>query len=265
MRSISISPTTSTSGSRNAHTRVILLFIEASAAAVSWPPPATALAAGKSDHALKTGRSQKSRDRRTSLIPARSRRLTAPSLPCARYGIVNCPTPHDMVEMTSPFTSDVFPKGPRSAGYNVGRHRRSALRLSLRDGRHHCAVFRMAATKASDRPLVRRISRRRIRSTAGNPSGEAEIGRAVPRHCGGSSIDFGLGRTLPSGQRATRSPLSCVAWAIAPTSRDRFVRQNFSVRPGGRAFQNRSLPVSARSAENRSGARRAGLLRGRSG
>ncbi len=90
-RSISISPITSTSFVDDEHIRSIALFIEGIRRPQAFMAAAArALAAGKPIVALKTGKSQKSREA-AARIPARSpATIRSFAAMCERYGIVLC-------------------------------------------------------------------------------------------------------------------------------------------------------------------------------
>src|SRR6202140_2642075 len=96
------------------HTRVISLFIEGIRRPhVFMAAAAKALAAGKPIIAIKTGKSQKSRDSARSHTGAIAGDYGAFTAMCERHGIVVCPTLDDMVEMLLAFQSGRLPKGPR--------------------------------------------------------------------------------------------------------------------------------------------------------
>lgn len=98
------------------HTQQICLFIEG----IRNPPNfmaacGRALEAEKPIIALKTGRSQKSREAARSHSGAISGDYTAYEAVCDRYGIVNCETLEEMVEMAVAFRQGRWPEGPRVA------------------------------------------------------------------------------------------------------------------------------------------------------
>ena len=96
------------------HTRVITLFIEGIRRPQAFMAAAAkALAAGKPIIAIKTGKSQKSRDSAQSHTGAIAGDYGAFTAMCERYGIVVCPTLDDMVEMLLAFQAGRLPKGPR--------------------------------------------------------------------------------------------------------------------------------------------------------
>ncbi len=96
------------------HTRVIALFIEGIRRPQAFMAAAAkALAAGKPIVAIKTGKSQKSRDSAKSHTGAISGDYAAYAAMCERYGIVQCPSLDDMIEMLLAFQAGRLPKGNR--------------------------------------------------------------------------------------------------------------------------------------------------------
>ncbi len=96
------------------HTRVIALFIEGiRRPAAFMAAAAKALAAGKTIIAIKTGKSQKSRDASKSHTGAIAGDYDVYSAMCERYGIVNCASLDDMLELMLTFQGGRLPKGPR--------------------------------------------------------------------------------------------------------------------------------------------------------
>jgi acetyltransferase len=74
-----------------------------------------ALKAGKPIIAIKTGRSQKSREAAQSHSGAVAGDFAAYEAVCERYGIINCETLEEMIEMTLSFQQNRLPKGPSIA------------------------------------------------------------------------------------------------------------------------------------------------------
>jgi len=96
------------------HTKVIALFIEGIRRPQAFMAAAAkALAAGKPIIAIKTGKSQKSRDSAKSHTGAISGDYGAYLAMCERYGIINCPSLDDMIEMLLAFQAGRLPKGNR--------------------------------------------------------------------------------------------------------------------------------------------------------
>ena len=96
------------------HTKVIALFIEGIRRPHAFMAAAAkALAAGKPIIAIKTGKSLKARDSAKSHTGAISGDYGAYLAMCERYGIVNCPTLDDMIEMLLAFQAGRLPKGNR--------------------------------------------------------------------------------------------------------------------------------------------------------
>jgi acyl-CoA synthetase (NDP forming) len=98
------------------HTKQICLFIEGIRKPDAFKRAAgKALAAGKPIIAIKTGRSQKSREAAQSHSGAVSGDYAAYEAVCERYGIINCDSLEEMIEMTLGFQQGRLPKGPAIA------------------------------------------------------------------------------------------------------------------------------------------------------
>ena len=94
-------------------TRQICLFIEGIREPDAFKAAAgRALAAGKPLIAIKTGRSRKSREAARSHSGAVAGDYAAYLALCERYGIVNCETLEEMIEMALVFRQGRLPKGP---------------------------------------------------------------------------------------------------------------------------------------------------------
>lgn len=97
-------------------TKQICLFIEGIRKPEAFKQAAgKALAAGKPIIAIKTGRSQKSREAAQSHSGAVSGDYAAYEAVCERYGIINCESLEEMIEMTLGFQQERLPKGPAIA------------------------------------------------------------------------------------------------------------------------------------------------------
>lgn len=97
-------------------TRQICLFIEGIRKPDAFKRAAArALAAGKPIIAIKTGRSLKSREAAQSHSGAVAGDYAAYEALCERYGIINCETLEEMIEMTLVFQQGRLPKGPAIA------------------------------------------------------------------------------------------------------------------------------------------------------
>ncbi|MBT5050312.1 MAG: acetate--CoA ligase family protein [Rhodospirillaceae bacterium] len=97
-------------------TKQICLFIEGIRKPDAFKQAAAkALAAGKPLIAIKTGRSQKSREAAQSHSGAVSGDYAAYEAVCERYGIINCDSLEEMIEMTLGFQQGRLPKGPAIA------------------------------------------------------------------------------------------------------------------------------------------------------
>ena len=97
-------------------TKQLCLFIEGIRQPEKFMEAAgRALKAGKPIIAIKTGRSQKSREAAQSHSGAIAGDFAAYEAVCERYGIINCETLEEMIEMTLSFQQNRLPKGPSIA------------------------------------------------------------------------------------------------------------------------------------------------------
>ena len=98
------------------NTKQICLFIEGIRKPDSFKRAAAkALKVGKPIIAIKTGKSMKSREAAQSHSGAVAGDYLAYEALCERYGIINCQTLEEMIEMTLAFQQERLPKGPRIA------------------------------------------------------------------------------------------------------------------------------------------------------
>jgi acetyltransferase len=221
------------------HTKVIALFIEGIRRPQAFMAAAAkALAAGKPIIAIKTGKSQKSRDSARSHTGAISGDYGAFTAMCERYGIVVCPTLDDMVEMTLAFQSGRLPKGPRVGWVTTSGGTVDLLYDYLDELGGTTAPDFDAATQARIRRLVSPELALKNPLDAGNPAGEAESAELCRAIAADPNVDMlAWGSTLPSGQRA-RDP---ALLRSVPESTDKpviaFVRMNFPVDKQAVAFQ----------------------------
>jgi acetyltransferase len=221
------------------HTRVITLFIEGIRRPQAFMAAAgRALAAGKPIIAIKTGRSQKSRDSARSHTGAIAGDYGAFTAMCERYGIVVCPTLDDMVEMTLAFQSGRLPKGPRVGWVTTSGGTVDLLYDYLDEmGGIETPDFD-ATTKSAIRPLVSPELALKNPLDAGNPAGEAESAALCRAVAADPNVDIlAWGSTLPSGKRA-RDP---TILRSVPESTDKpviaFVRMSFPVEGAALEFQ----------------------------
>jgi acyl-CoA synthetase (NDP forming) len=199
---------------------------------------AKALAAGKPIIAIKTGKSQKSRDSARSHTGAISGDYGAFTAMCERYGIIVCPTLDDMVEMTLAFQSGRLPKGSRVGWVTTSGGTVDLLYDYLDEIGGTTAPDFDAATKAEIRRLVSPELALKNPLDAGNPAGEAESAELCRAIAADPNVDMlAWGSTLPSGQRA-RDP---ALLRRVPESTDKpviaFVRMNFPVDKQAVEFQ----------------------------
>ncbi len=98
------------------HTKQICLFIEGIRKPEAFMAACgRALESEKPIIAIKTGRSEKSREAAQSHSGAVAGDYAAYEAVCRRYGIINCETLEEMIEMTVGFQQGRWPKGPRIA------------------------------------------------------------------------------------------------------------------------------------------------------
>jgi len=223
----------------DAHTRVISLFIEGIRRPhVFMAAAAKALAAGKPIIAIKTGKSQKSRDSARSHTGAIAGDYPAFTAMCERYGIIVCPTLDDMVEMTLAFQSGRLPKGPRVGWVTTSGGTVDLLYDYLDEIGGTTAPDFDAATKGAIRRLVSPELALKNPLDAGNPAGEAESAELCRAIAADPNVDMlAWGSTLPSGQRA-RDP-ALLRSVVESTDKPviAFVRMNFPVDQQAVAFQ----------------------------
>jgi acetate---CoA ligase (ADP-forming) len=223
----------------DAHTRVILLFIEGiRRPQVFMAAAAKALVAGKPIIAIKTGKSQKSRDSARSHTGAIAGDYGAFTAMCERYGIVACPTLDDMVEMTLAFQGGRLPKGPRVGWVTTSGGTVDLLYDYLDEIGGTTAPDFDAATKQKIRPLVSPELALKNPLDAGNPAGEAESAQLCRAIAADPNIDMlAWGSTLPSGQRS-RDP-TLLRSVVESTDKPviAFVRMNFPVDKPAVEFQ----------------------------
>jgi acetate---CoA ligase (ADP-forming) len=221
------------------HTRVISLFIEGIRRPhVFMAAAAKALAAGKPIIAIKTGKSQKSRDSARSHTGAISGDYGAFTAMCERYGIINCPTLDDMVEMTLAFQSGRLPKGPRVGWVTTSGGTVDLLYDYLDEMGGTTTPDFDTATKTEIRRLVSPELALKNPLDAGNPAGEAESAALCRAIVADPNVDMlAWGSTLPSGKRARDPALlrSVVEGTDKPVIA--FVRMNFPVDPQAVEFQ----------------------------
>ena len=96
------------------NTKVIVLFIEGIRRGTAFMAAAAkALAIGKPIVAIKTGRSEKSRETARSHTGAIAGDYAVFAAMCERYGILHCDSLDDMTELTLALSAGRLPRGPR--------------------------------------------------------------------------------------------------------------------------------------------------------
>ena len=245
------------------HTRVIALFIEGIRRPQAFMAAAAkALAAGKPIVAIKTGKSQKARDSAKSHTGAIAGDYGAFTAMCERYGIVICQTLDDMIEMLLVFQAGRLPKGnARRLDDDVGRHRRSALRLSGGNRRLATPEF-SDATKATLRPMISQELALKNPLDAGNPIDDDADAALCTAIVADPNIDMlAWGWTPPTGTRM-RDPARAEASRGHRQAGGRLHPHGCADRPDDAEIPERGrLPVPAGPAGGDPCARRARLLR----
>ena len=185
------------------HTRVIALFIEGIRRPQAFMAAcAKALAAGKPVIAMKTGKSQKSRDSAQSHTGAISGDYGAFSAMCERYGIVVCPTLDDMVETMLVFQAGRLPKGPRVGWVTTSGGTVDLLYDYLEEMGGLVTPEFSEATKAKLRPLISPELALKNPLDAGNPTGDANDAALCKTIVADPNVDMiAWGGTPPTGKR----------------------------------------------------------------
>jgi acetate---CoA ligase (ADP-forming) len=185
------------------HTRVIALFIEGIRRPRAFMAAAgKALAAGKPIVAIKTGKSQKSRDSAQSHTGAISGDYGAFTAMCERYGIVTCRTLDDMVEMLLVFRSGRLPKGPRVGWVTTSGGTVDLLYDYIEEIGGVATPEFDAATEARLRPFVSPELMLKNPLDAGNPTGDAADAAMCSAVAADPNVDMiAWGGSPPSGKR----------------------------------------------------------------
>jgi acetyltransferase len=223
----------------DAHTHVITLFIEGIRRPQQFMAAAAkALVAGKPIIAIKTGKSQKSRDSARSHTGAIAGDYAAFAAMCERYGVVVCPTLDDMIEMALAFQNGRLPKGNRVGWVTTSGGTVDLLYDYLDEMGTLATPDFDAATKVRLRPLVSPELALKNPLDAGNPGGEAESAELCRAVAADPNVDIlAWGSTLPSGQRARDPKLLRSVSESTDKPVIAFVRMNFPVERSAVEFQ----------------------------
>ena len=238
------------------HTRVITLFIEGIRRPdMFMAAAAKALAAGKPIIAIKTGKSQQSRDSARSHTGAVAGDYGAYLAMCERYGIVTCPTLDDMVETMLAFQNGRLPKGPGVGWVTTSGGTVDLLYDYLDEIGGTTAPAFDAATKAKVRHLVSPELALSNPLDAGNPTGDAASAELCRGVVADPNVDMlAWGSTLPGGSRVRDA--SVMRSVLESTDKPviAFVRMSYPVAEAGIAFQDQvgfpylqGLPETARA------------------
>ena len=202
---------------------MIALFIEGIRRPQAFMAAAAkALAAGKPIIAIKTGKSQKSRDSAQSHTGAIAGDYSAFTAMCERYGIVACPTLDDMVEMLLAFQAGRLPKGPRVGWVTTSGGTVDLLYDYLDEIGGTTTPEFDAATKTTIRPLVsaRAGAEKSARCRQSDQRGRIDAAHVPRRRRRSQCRHAGLGRHACRAAQRARDPaiLQRRRWR-APTSR----------------------------------------------
>jgi acetyltransferase len=186
------------------HTRVIALFIEGIRRPQAFMAAAAkALAAGKPIIAIKTGKSQQSRESAKSHTGAISGDYAAYTAMCERYGIVMCPSLDDMIEMLLAFQAGRLPKGNRVGWMTTSGGTVDLLYDYLEDIGGIATPDFAAETKATLRSLLKQQELApKNPLDAGNPVGDAADAALCKAVIADPNVDMlAWGGSPPSGRR----------------------------------------------------------------
>jgi acetyltransferase len=221
------------------HTRVITLFIEGIRRPQAFMAAAAkALAAGKPIIAIKTGKSQKSRDSAQSHTGAVAGDYSAFAAMCERYGIVACPTLDDMVEMMLAFQAGRLPKGNRVGWVTTSGGTVDLLYDYLDETSGLATPEFSAETRTKLRPLVPAELALKNPLDAGNPAGDANDAALCRAVADDPNVDMlAWGGTPPGGTR--KRDASIMQGLAAATDKPivGFVRMTHATGPEAVEFQ----------------------------
>jgi acetyltransferase len=220
-------------------TRVIALFIEGIRRAPAFMAAAAkALAAGKPIIAIKTGKSQQSREAARSHTGAISGDYDVFTAMCERYGITIVPSLDDMVEVMLAFQAGRLPKGPRVGWVTTSGGTVDLLYDYFEEMGGITAPDFSDSTKACIRHLVPAELALKNPLDAGIPSTDANAADMCVAVAADPNIDMlAWAGTLPTG----KGPRDAVELARVLASTDKpvlgFGRMNYMIGAEAREFQ----------------------------
>ncbi len=221
------------------HTKVIALFIEGiRRPQVFMRAAARALAAGKPIVAIKTGKSQKSRDASLSHTGAIAGDYEVFSAMCERHGIVACHSLDDMVETLLAFQPCRWPKGHRVGWVTTSGGTVDLLHDYIEENPVTSAPDFTEATKAAIRHLVPAELAIKNPLDAGIPSTDANAAEMCIAVARDPNVDMlAWAQVLPSGKRSP--DVATLKTILAATDKPvlAFARMNYMFPPSGLDFQ----------------------------
>lgn len=221
------------------HTKVIALFIEGIRRPhVFMRAAARALAAGKPIIAIKTGKSQQSRDASLSHTGAIAGDYEVFQAMCERYGIVACHSLDDMVETLLAFEPCRWPKGNRVGWVTTSGGTVDLLHDYIEEIPGTRAPDFDAATKAAIRHLVPAELAIKNPLDAGIPTTDANAVEMCVAVANDPNVDIlAWAQVLPSGKR---SPDAATIRQILDATQKpviAFARMNYMFPPEALKFQ----------------------------
>jgi acetyltransferase len=221
------------------HTRVIALFIEGIRRAPAFMAAAAkALAAGKPIVAIKTGKSQKSREAARSHTGAISGDYDVFTAMCERYGITIVPSLDDMVEVLLAFQAGRLPKGPRVGWVTTSGGTVDLLYDYFEDMGAISAPEFSAATKARIRHLVPPELALKNPLDAGIPSTDANAADMCNAVTDDPDVDMlAWAGTLPTGERSRDAAELRRVFSSTDKPVIGFARMNYMMGAQAREFQ----------------------------
>lgn len=220
-------------------TRIIALFIEGIRRPHMFMAAcARALQVGKPVVAIKTGKSQRSREAAQSHTGAVAGDWQAFNAMCRRYGISRCESLDDMVETLLAFQPGRWPRG-RRVGWVTTSGGTVDLLHDLLDGYDAIETPEFSAdTIAALRPLVPAESVPSNPLDAGIPSNDTNAATMCRAVAADPAIDIlAWAAVLPSGRKQPDPAILSTIVAATDKPVIAFGRMNYSVAPGAAEFQ----------------------------
>ena len=220
-------------------TKIITLFIEGiRRPQVFMRAAARALAAGKPIIAIKTGKSQKSREAAQSHTGAISGDYAGFQAMCERYGIVTCHSLEEMMETTLAFQGGRLAKGPRVGWVTTSGGTVDLLYDYVEEIGTITTPDFSKATEARIRPLVPAEIGLKNPLDAGIPTTDANAVEMCAAVANDPQVDMlAWAAVLPSGRR--KPDVNVLRGILAATDKPviAFGRMAYMVGPEGLSFQ----------------------------